>query len=151
MAFGGSGPIHAAGLAKELLIRQVIVPPLPGLFSTLGLLFSGVEHHDVRELSSLRRNAQCRDFGTNQSGDAAQYARPIRDRRLPRRPSDAEVASVDIRFKGQASEIRLPVADENFTETTVEAFAHNRLRQNTNVSMDIDPIRTIQSKLWRSD
>ena len=30
MAFGGSGPVHAAGLAQELHIRQVIVPPLPG-------------------------------------------------------------------------------------------------------------------------
>ena len=48
MAFGGSGPVHAAGLAKELAVRKVIVPPLPGLFSALGLLFSNVEHHDVR-------------------------------------------------------------------------------------------------------
>ena len=48
MAFGGSGPIHAAGLARELGISRVIVPALPGLFSALGLLFSGIEHHDVR-------------------------------------------------------------------------------------------------------
>ena len=91
IAFGGSGPIHAAGLAKELLIRQVIVPPLPGLFSTLGLLFSGVEHHDVRSCLLSGGNAQCKDFGTDQSRDAAQYARPIRDRRLSRRPSDVEL------------------------------------------------------------
>src|SRR5207244_6726637 len=48
LAFGGSGPVHAAGLARDLLIRQVLIPPLPGLFSAVGLLCSGVEHHDVR-------------------------------------------------------------------------------------------------------
>ena len=30
--------------------------------------------------------------------------------------------SVDVRFKGQASEIRIPVADEHFTETTVKTL-----------------------------
>ena len=33
IAFGGAGPIHAAHLAQELHTRQVIIPPLPGLFS----------------------------------------------------------------------------------------------------------------------
>jgi len=48
MAFGGSGPIHAAGLGRELHCPKVIVPPLPGLFSALGLLLSVIEHHNVR-------------------------------------------------------------------------------------------------------
>src|SRR5207302_2593295 len=48
IAFGGSGPIHAAGLARELSVPRTLVPPLPGLFSALGLLVSAVEHHDVR-------------------------------------------------------------------------------------------------------
>jgi N-methylhydantoinase A len=47
-AFGGMGPVHAVDLATELGIRKVVVPPLPGLFSSVGLLFAGVEHHLVR-------------------------------------------------------------------------------------------------------
>jgi N-methylhydantoinase A len=43
MAFGGNGPVHAAGLAAELDITRVIVPPWPGLFSAIGLLASNVE------------------------------------------------------------------------------------------------------------
>jgi N-methylhydantoinase A len=38
LAFGGSGPIHAAQLARGLGIRRVVVPPFPGVFSALGLL-----------------------------------------------------------------------------------------------------------------
>ena len=48
MAFGGGGPIHAAGLAESLGISRVIVPPSPGVFSAFGLLFADVEHHFVR-------------------------------------------------------------------------------------------------------
>ncbi|RKU11437.1 hydantoinase [Candidatus Poribacteria bacterium] len=121
MAFGGSGPIHAAGLAKELLIRQVIVPPLPGLFSTLGLLFSGVEHHDVRSclLSGETLNA------TVLEGIKAEMQRNMLAQfDTEGYPADQVTlsCSVDVRFKGQASEIRLPVADEHFTETTVKTL-----------------------------
>ena len=121
MAFGGSGPIHAAGLAKELLIRQVIVPPLPGLFSTLGLLFSGVEHHDVRSclLSGETLNAKTLEQ------IKAEMQRNMLAQFETEGYSDDQVTlscSVDIRFKGQASEIRIPVADEHFTETTVQTL-----------------------------
>ena len=121
MAFGGSGPIHAAGLAKELLIRQVIVPPLPGLFSTLGLLFSGVEHHDVRS---------CLLSGETFNATALEEIKSEMQRNMLAQfetegyPADQVTlsCSVDIRFKGQASEIRIAVADENFTETIVETL-----------------------------
>ena len=48
VAYGGSGPIHACGLAAELGVRTVIVPPLAGLHSAAGLLFARSEFHDVR-------------------------------------------------------------------------------------------------------
>jgi N-methylhydantoinase A/oxoprolinase/acetone carboxylase beta subunit/N-methylhydantoinase B/oxoprolinase/acetone carboxylase alpha subunit len=48
IAYGGSGPVHAAGLAAELGVSTVIVPPLAGLFSAAGLLFARSEYHDVR-------------------------------------------------------------------------------------------------------
>ena len=48
VAFGGSGPMHAANLADELGSSQVLIPSRPGVFSAVGLLASGIEHHDVR-------------------------------------------------------------------------------------------------------
>ena len=50
LAFGGMGPIHALDLAVELGITRVVIPPLPGLFSALGLLFADVEHHLIQTL-----------------------------------------------------------------------------------------------------
>ena len=47
-AFGGMGPVQALDVADELGMDRVVIPPLPGLFSSLGLLFAEVEHHLVR-------------------------------------------------------------------------------------------------------
>ena len=47
VTIGGSGGVHAAGLAETLSIRRILVPPVAGLFSALGLLFADVEHHLV--------------------------------------------------------------------------------------------------------
>lgn len=48
LAFGGNGPVHAATLARLLGIKNILVPPVPGLFSALGMLFPDMEHHYVR-------------------------------------------------------------------------------------------------------
>ena len=37
IAFGGSGPVHASSLAKEMGIPNVVVPNFPGVFSAFGL------------------------------------------------------------------------------------------------------------------
>ena len=50
VAFGGAGPLHAADVARNMGIRNVLVPPRPGLLSALGLL-----HSDVRGDFSLTR------------------------------------------------------------------------------------------------
>jgi N-methylhydantoinase A len=50
VAFGGAGPLHAADIARNMGIRNVLVPPRPGLLSALGLL-----HADVRGDFSLTR------------------------------------------------------------------------------------------------
>jgi N-methylhydantoinase A len=47
-AFGGNGPLFAAGLAEALSMRRIIVPPSPGLFSAFGLLYADVAHHYSR-------------------------------------------------------------------------------------------------------
>ncbi len=41
-AFGGAGPIHSAELAMELGIKEVLIPPMAGMFSALGILMSDV-------------------------------------------------------------------------------------------------------------
>jgi N-methylhydantoinase A len=49
-AFGGNGPLTGVEIARALGIRRVLIPPAPGVFSALGLLFSDTEHEVVRTL-----------------------------------------------------------------------------------------------------
>ena len=50
IAFGGAGPVHAAALAAELDMPEVIVPPAPGAFSALGLVASDLKRDYSRTL-----------------------------------------------------------------------------------------------------
>jgi N-methylhydantoinase A len=49
-AFGGNGPVVGVAIARALSMRQVLVPPAPGVFSAVGLLFSQTEQEFVRTL-----------------------------------------------------------------------------------------------------
>jgi len=44
IAFGGSGPLHAPLIAKDLGIPEVLIPRWPGIVSALGALISDVRH-----------------------------------------------------------------------------------------------------------
>ena len=119
MAFGGSGPVHAAGLAEELSVHRAMIPELPGLFSALGLLYSDVERHGVRscllsieslcpqEIEQLRKTLE-KDMLAwfrrgHYSAERVQLA-----------------CSVDMRFRGQTSEIRVPLPDKPLTPEDVD-------------------------------
>ena len=46
-AIGGNGGVHAGQLAETMRITRILVPPVAGLFSALGMLFADVEHRLV--------------------------------------------------------------------------------------------------------
>ena len=45
---GGAGPVHAAAIAMELGISEVIVPPECAVFCAVGMLFADLKHELVR-------------------------------------------------------------------------------------------------------
>jgi N-methylhydantoinase A len=108
-AFGGAGGLHAAALATELGIGEIVVPMASGLLSSLGLLLSDV---------GFTRVAACRigvpdgmdELRTKVDELAAEAAEE-----LTRRHAGAEPhfeATVHLRYVGQSSTIALPLALE---------------------------------------
>src|SRR5205085_5220545 len=108
MAFGGAGPIHAAGIARELGIRVVLVPPSPGVFSAFGLLRAEVEHHAARTVLTEVRTADC---ATIQAAFDTMAADLLARARAEGYSEDAvkSQAFVDLRYRNQSSEITVPV------------------------------------------
>src|SRR5258708_23610509 len=62
-AFGGNGPLFAAGMAAALGITRIVIPPSAGLFSSFGLLYADVEHHYARTFRRLLRQADLNEIG----------------------------------------------------------------------------------------
>ncbi|WP_435261249.1 hydantoinase/oxoprolinase family protein [Tenacibaculum sp. nBUS_03] len=48
VVIGGGGAMHAADLAKELQIQEIIVPPHAGVFSAFGMLMSDIRRDYIR-------------------------------------------------------------------------------------------------------
>jgi len=46
--YGGAGPLHAVAVARELDIPKVIIPPVPGLFSSVSMLQADLRKDVVR-------------------------------------------------------------------------------------------------------
>ncbi len=121
LAFGGNGPLFAAGIAAELGIARIIVPPLPGVFSAFGLLVADAEHHGRQSIRVRLDQA-----------DPARISRIIADltaagaRRLtgdgfaPERQVFQRAASV--RYAGQSSEIEVALPDGPVAPETIAAL-----------------------------
>lgn len=122
-ASGGGGPGQAAEVARLLGIRTVIVPPIPGLFSALGLLWSPLEYH-AAQAAKVPLDA----------GDA--HARLVRLFRALTARAREEAAGTggkngvrlaymaDLHYAGQFHDLTVPVAGDIASKGLV-----NRLRQ----------------------
>ncbi len=114
MAFGGNGPVHAAGLARALGIRRIVVPPAPGLFSAFGLLRAEVEHHAARTVLTPTRGADL--AGVQAAVDAMRDELVARAREEGFAPGDVACrAFADLRYVGQSSELTVPLPSLRLT------------------------------------
>jgi N-methylhydantoinase A/oxoprolinase/acetone carboxylase beta subunit len=120
VAFGGAGPLHAAELASMLGIREVVIPPHPGITSAAGLLTSDLRYDHMRTV-----------FETEGSIDADEINRrfdELADELVERlladgaRREDVTVErALDRRSVGQGYELRIPCG-EGFTPAVLDAF-----------------------------
>ena len=104
VAFGGGGPVHAAGLAEMLDITKVIVPPFPGVFSSFGLLYADVEHHFVQTYFKTFRELDMDDLNDILEGLWGEGRRQLRDEGFAD-DSHEVVTQVDMKYEGQVSEL----------------------------------------------
>ena len=108
MAFGGAGPLHAAGVARELGIRRVLIPPAPGVFSALGLLRAEMEQHAARTLLIDTR----KDPGAVQEAIDAMRADLLARFEAEGFAADPVgiSAAADLRYFGQSAELTVPLS-----------------------------------------
>jgi len=149
VAFGGAGPLHAADIARNMGIRNVLVPPRPGLLSALGLL-----HADVRGDFSLTRLmlAEGRNADALNAGLAELRTRGetwLAGETGPRARAKLEW-QIDCRYEGQSFELTIPLPSGRVTARSmgdlIEAF-HARHRDFYGYDLPGHPVETVNLRL----
>jgi N-methylhydantoinase A len=107
VAFGGAGPMHAAELATALGIREVIVPPIPGGFSALGLVATDLKRDYVKTLYVPLAEADLDEVGAVYAKMEASARDMLRAAEIPEGQWGLE-RSADLRYSRQAYELTVP-------------------------------------------
>lgn len=111
VGFGGAGPMHSFAIADQLGIDRVVIPRFPGVSSALGLLLADMRH-DLRrtwirrtgELGPGELDAALDELGAE--GRAVLAEAGFTEERV-------EISrELDMRYRGQAYELTVPVEDE---------------------------------------
>lgn len=146
VAFGGNGPMIATEIARTMGIRTVIVPPSPGVFSAVGLLFSAIEHEfaatDFRLLGSEDGPSFPKGFEVleQRAADSLHAEGYARD----------QLTSewfADLRYEGQAYELTVPVAiGDGALESALAAF-HDEHRRTYGHATPGNPIELVSRRV----
>ena len=143
VAFGGAGPVHAAALAEELDIPEVIVPPIPGGFSALGLV-----------ATDLRRDWSCTFYSPIESIDPATLDQRLaelersaeamlRDAGIPE-PDRVVERAADCRYTKQAYELTVPLAGGTVSRESLDALAREFHAQHLRTYGHENPNESVQ-------
>ena len=149
IAFGGAGPVHAVALAEELGIPEVIVPPAPGAFSALGLVATDLKRDYARtlyaDLGSVTPERVADTLAAMENAGAAMLdaANVPPERR-------ALVRMADVRYRRQAYELTIPVADGPITQAVLDDLAagfHARHEQTYGHANPAEPVQLVTLRL----
>ncbi|MFJ4916747.1 hydantoinase/oxoprolinase family protein [Streptomyces sp. NPDC088726] len=124
LAYGGAGPVHAAGVADELGMRRVVIAPHSGLASAYGLLASGFRREFARTVlaaAGTLDHTRLREVMAAVTGEAHSE--------LAGQGVDATTVhdtwTADMRYAGQGFELSVPLPQpegEDLVQQLVAAF-----------------------------
>jgi N-methylhydantoinase A len=128
VAFGGAGPMHAAFLARELGISEVIVPRFPGAFSAWGMLQTRIRRDYTEPYFFLDEDLDGADMAAVLAGMEEQGLAALDTEGVAPGQRTASHA-VDIRYEAQEYTLTVPLtsasepAEPDFLTTVAKRFA----------------------------
>ncbi len=115
VAIGGNGGIHAPDVARDLGIRRVVVPPLAGVFSAVGMLASDLEHVTLKTVTRRIDELTAADLARIKD----ELAADVRTRLAADGFAGDRVTlawEADLRHEGQATELTVHTAGDSLDE-----------------------------------
>jgi N-methylhydantoinase A len=132
VAFGGNGPVFGVELADDLGMREVIIPPAPGLLSAQGLLAADLRYYFRQTFVGAVASADLAEIEGRFAALEAQGRNALQSHGI----GDAAIVvtrTADMRYRRQAYELNVPLPPGALSAATlpalVESFhqAHERL------------------------
>jgi len=115
IAIGGNGGIHALDVARDLGIGRVVVPPLAGVFSTVGMLAADLEHIALDTVTRLLDTLTMAELKAMKQKLAADVTRRLAADGF----TGSRVALAwegDLRHEGQATELTVHYDGDDLAE-----------------------------------
>jgi N-methylhydantoinase A len=149
LAFGGAGPVHAVELARELQMPQVILPPMPGLFSAFGMLVADMLHDLQASIIKTLDELTPQELAARFAELEAKAQALMRDADVD--PSKVKIERrVDCCYLAQAETLQIPIPDGAINQATIDAvakgFEHEHQRHWNFIQPD-RPVRAVNIRL----
>ena len=122
VAFGGAGPLHACALAEELDVPEVIVPPIPGAFSALGLVGADIRRDYARTIYAPLDDLSPEQLATIWDDMEAEGRKMLAAARVPEGQWQM-LRQADLRYGRQAYELTVDAPEGAVTRATLSAMA----------------------------
>ncbi len=110
LAFGGAGPMHAARLAREFGIAEIVVPRFSSGFSALGCIVADMSYTQQQAVRLLSTQWDAARYGALHDGMLATLMEP-----LQRQGHGAAEIAVErtalVRYVGQSYAVEVPFAE----------------------------------------
>jgi N-methylhydantoinase A/oxoprolinase/acetone carboxylase beta subunit len=135
LAFGGAGGMHACEIAETLEIRTVLVPEHAGVLSALGMLLADVRKDYTQTILKASDKLSFEILQRYITPLVARAEKDIAAEGFERRDVVIE-CSLDMRYQGQAYEIRVPLTPayiEDFNLQHQRLYGHSNLDRVTEV------------------
>jgi len=110
VAFGGAGPLHAAQVARELGVREVIIPRFPGMTSAVGLLTTDIKYDAIRTALQTSDSFDADRLAEDMAAMERQLLQQFAADGIDRAQMQFQRYG-DLRYAGQGYELRIAVPD----------------------------------------
>ena len=117
VAFGGSGPLHAMGVAEKLKIPRVVFPIGAGVYSALGLLASPLSFELSRSRRVIVDDIDLKIFSNLFEALADETTNSLREAGVPN--NEIHISrQIEARYFGQTHEIEVYLPEEQSIDDT---------------------------------
>jgi len=143
LAFGGSGPMHAAFLAEALGASVIFIPPNSGVFSALGLMLADFRHDFIRSVMKESCQMDQRSLEKAYKDMEEEAFRTLRQEGFAPDQIVTE-RNLSLRYLGQSYELKIPMRGS--LKEAMQQF-HLRHHEVYGYSSQNEPIEIVSAHL----